>query len=216
MPVFRGSAGARIPYTFSMLCESCGEREATFHEVVVRQGKVGERHLCELCARRAAAEGMSQTGASPAESPAETVEKLVTGLVLGKHAPAPATPKVSTCPDCGLTYAQFRDRELLGCATCYDAFERQLSPLLERTHEGATHHVGKTPRGALERRTAEGGEESVLGDVRERAARIATLRKQLDEALHSEKYERAAILRDEIHKLSSGTGAPGDEGDEQA
>lgn len=190
-----------------MLCESCGEREATYHEVVVRQGKMGERHLCELCARRAAAEGMSQTGGAQAPTPAESVQQLVTGLVLGKHAPAPAAPKATSCPECGLTYAQFRERELLGCPGCYDAFERQLSPLLERTHEGATHHVGKTPRGALERRRAEGGEgaeEAVLGDVRERAARIATLRKQLDEALGAEKYERAAILRDEIHRLTGG------------
>ena len=35
-----------------MLCE-CGQREATVHEVVIRQGKKTERHLCEQCARAA-------------------------------------------------------------------------------------------------------------------------------------------------------------------
>ena len=34
---------------------------------------------------------------------------------------------------------------LLGCANDYTVFERDLTPLLQRAHEGATHHVGKVP-----------------------------------------------------------------------
>ncbi|MEM9065220.1 MAG: UvrB/UvrC motif-containing protein [Planctomycetota bacterium] len=105
-----------------------------------------------------------------------------------------------------MTYARFRETELLGCPGCYKAFEPQLTPLLGRTHEGGTHHVGKVPKRALALSRQEGSlqTESVLGDAETRSARIAHLRHLLDQALRAEHYEQAARLRDQIGSLEAG------------
>lgn len=197
-----------------MLCQNCQERDATFHEVVIRQGKAVETHLCEQCVRRAAAEAAGEESGEPVPggeakpdalsgAPKASVQKIMTGMTLGKLAPQPTGPKEDGCPECGLTYKRFKEKELLGCPGCYESFERQLGPLIERTHEGGMHHVGKSPKRAIESSDEDAGEK-LLGGMRERSARIATVRRQLEEALNAEKYERAAILRDEIHKLTGG------------
>jgi len=53
------------------------------------------------------------------------------------------------CPNCGMTFNVFKHKGLLGCETCYHAFERVLTPLLSRAHEGGTHHTGKCPTSDL-------------------------------------------------------------------
>lgn len=186
-----------------MLCDECGEREATIHEVIIRNGQRSEKHMCERCAQ------------SSGLGPKSPVGGIVQGLVASTPS-APAKPKQPTCDVCGLTYSAFRDSELLGCPSCYTSFESQLTPLLGRTHEGGTHHVGKTPKRALEvSRSRSGAEaEQVLGDAETRAARVAHLRRQLDQALKGEHYEQAARLRDEIHSIETGRQVRRDEGPE--
>lgn len=163
-----------------MLCQ-CGEREATIHEVIIRNGRKVERHLCEVCAKLA---GMD----APAGS--QTVITQTTFV----QGPA--------CESCGTSLAEFKHTGLLGCAACYRRFETQLGPLLERAHEGGSHHVGKVPKRLLEALKQAGNLESLLGDATERAARLGLMRQQLEDALHAEQYERAAKLRDEITKLA--------------
>ncbi|MEM1331755.1 MAG: UvrB/UvrC motif-containing protein [Planctomycetota bacterium] len=172
-----------------MLCHHCNERDATIHEVVIHDGQRAERHLCERCARQLGVVG----GAKPGQ---ETPEM---------H--GPTRPLINACDSCGLTYAEFKDLELLGCPRCYAAFERQLSGLLERTHEGGTHHVGKVPRRALDSSRSGRSLDEVLGDQAEREARLSQLREQLDDAVRSEHYERAGRIRDEIRRISGMSGA---------
>jgi protein arginine kinase activator len=189
-----------------MKCDLC-ENEATVHEVTVKSGVKVEKHLCESCARQ---QGISV-------QPSVPINELITKYVMAHAAPsaAPSAPapsgtaRATVCPTCGTTYAEFRQTGLLGCADCYKAFEAQLSPLLERAHEGATHHVGKLPRRTLAASrlsqgsgTAARGLEAVLGGAEERAKRLTAIRMQLDEAVSSEQYERAAKLRDELRRLS--------------
>jgi protein arginine kinase activator len=172
-----------------MLCE-CGENEATIHEVVIRNGKPYERHLCEACAAK---QGIKT-------SPSVPTGELLAKYVLSKTAkPAQET----ACPECGLTFSEFKQSELLGCPSCYRAFEDKLGPLLERTHEGGTHHVGKIPRHALERSRlggASGSLDELLGNAEAQAERLAALRRKLDEAVTAERFELAAQIRDEIQR----------------
>lgn len=158
-------------------CDRC-DREATVTDTVKVDGKFVELHLCEQCARAA--------GIAVAASP---LEKLMTSFVMQQVAGLASEgerPVVNACPQCGLAYAEFRQKGLLGCPGCYAAFETQLSPLIERAHQGATHHCGKSP--------ARGTPPEQLQQ------RIAALRKQLDDAVRKEQYERAVGLRDEINK----------------
>lgn len=178
-----------------MKCDQC-DQEATVHETRRVHGKTTERHLCQDCARKIGID-IQPTVASP-----ELFEKLLQAAA-GKPAAPATSPTTAKSParkacSCGTTYVEFRKTGLLGCEKCYTTFEAQLGPLLERAHEGGITHIGKLPRRALAGSTP----RPVLGDAAQRAARIAALRKQLEEAVCAEQYERAASLRDELRKLT--------------
>ncbi|MEQ9094777.1 hypothetical protein AY599_11195 [Leptolyngbya valderiana BDU 20041] len=186
-----------------MKCDLC-DAEATVHETQIVNGQVMVRRLCE---RHAAEVGL--TGHASVSVPAGSASVVLSVQQQGSGL---------KCGNCGLSFAAFRQHGLLGCPTCYEAFEDKLSPLIERAHQGGTHHIGKTPKRMLAaaREGDQAAIERVLGGARERAERVALLRKQLEEAIAMEQYERAAALRDELRRLeaeaSSETGGPGPSG----
>jgi len=157
-------------------CDWC-ESKAVITEVVVKNGEKLEQHLCEKCAASA---GIAIQSHSP-------VAQVLSQFVVAHGMAASRQSKQTSCESCGLQFAQFRKEQYLGCPDCYKAFEEDLGPLIERAHEGGTHHVGKVPRG--------------LTGAGERTRRIATLRKQLGQAIEAELFEKAATLRDQIRKL---------------
>jgi len=197
-----------------MKCDQC-DQEATVHELRVVNGKKIETHLCQRCARERGID------AQPTISVPELLHKYL------QHAAEAAKPglasppsvqigKTTACHVCGTGYLQFRQTGLLGCPHCYVAFEHPLSSLLERAHQGGTHHVGKVPRRALTGARAAGPGaqrlEALLGGAAQRAGRLAALRKQLDEAVRAEQYERAARIRDEIRRMQELEGPAPHEG----
>lgn len=180
------------------------------HEVTIRNGVRVERHLCERCA---GAEGAPPQAHSAVSA---VISQIIAGQAQGPAASPAQQPKA--CPTCGMSYSAFRSEGVLGCPDCYHAFEPSLGPLIERAHEGATHHVGKVPgrlRSSAARVPAKGGAD-VGADrgVAEAAQRRAeALRRALSEAVAAEQYERAARLRDELRGLEGeargGAGAGG-------
>lgn len=156
-------------------CDHC-DSEATVHEVTIHQGQKVEKHLCEHCARD---EGIVVQSDAP-------IGELLTKFVIsqGSGSSTKTRKQAPSCPDCGMVFDEFRKSGLLGCSACYETFADQLTPLLERAHDGGATHVGKVPRRA--------------GASIDRQQLIAALRRQLDEAIESEQYERAAQLRDKI------------------
>ena len=200
-----------------MLCERCGERESTIHEVQIKQGQARERHLCEQCASE-----LGLGGAGGGGSVQELMGQLASGEAEvgggesgGAGSRGAATAR--TCGACGISYSEFKQTGLLGCPSCYESFEDRLGPVIERAHEGGTHHVGKLPRRALEasRRRGGDGAEELVGGIEERAARARLIREQLGRAIEQEQYERAAQLRDELGRVGSVEGAE-DAQDDQA
>ncbi len=166
-------------------CDHC-EKPATHHSVEIRKGQKIEKHLCDA---HASQEGLT---IKAAHTP---INELLTNFVKlhsGGAAPAPATDVKCDC--CGLTFAEFREHSLMGCPQCYTAFRTPLAPLLERAHEGAAHHIGKSPRRAFAQ--GEDGER--------RQQQIMVLRKRLSDAVTNEDYELAARLRDEVRKFEEG------------
>ena len=158
-----------------MKCDHC-DKEATVHEVTVEKGKKLEKHLCEQCAQEQGLAVKSHT----------SINALLTKYVMSSASTQQDAARVC-CEGCGMDYAEFRQHGLLGCPECYTSFEEQLGPLLERAHEGGTHHIGKTPRRS--------------GGSVDRQHMLAGLRRQLSEAVAAEHYERAAELRDAMRTM---------------
>ena len=97
-------------------------------------------------------------------------------------------PAVSpqACPACGMSIADFKKTSLMGCDECYNTFESHLEPLVSRIQTG-TQHVGKAPINA--------------GLDVDRQLTLQRLMRELDMAVSSEHYERAAELRDELRRV---------------
>jgi len=162
-------------------CERCS-KPATVHLTEISGGKRTEIHLCDACAQEA---GYVQQAHVP-------INELLNQF-LKAHAQVPDTP-VTSCPDCGLTWQEFKDSGLLGCAKDYDLFEAQLKGVVERAQQDATHHTGKVPLRAAGVKRAE-------DPVKLRQAELARLRKDLARAVAEESYEKAARLRDQIKTM---------------
>lgn len=172
-----------------MMCERCGVRSATVHKVRVENGVKTERHLCEACARETGelAE-FSSVGPGLFGSTFEELMKSFFELPTLERLPAGHPRARVTCPNCGLSWSDFRRLGQLGCSQCYATFQEELIPVLKRLH-GATEHTGKRPK--------ERGESA-------RRRELARLREELQQAIEAEQYERAAELRDRIRVLERG------------
>ena len=159
-----------------MLCENCNERPATFHLVEIVDDEKREVHLCEECARE-------KKVALPASL---SLNDILSSLVEA-HAEkdVPELNDVS-CPNCEMTYAEFKQQGRLGCPRDYTVFKKGLLPFIERI-QGATQHRGKMPQRAA--------------DDTGQAAELMRLRRELNAAVASERYEEAARLRDKIREL---------------
>jgi protein arginine kinase activator len=162
-----------------MKCETCS-KQATVHLTEIKNGKKIEKHLCEQCA--AQSEGLSTKSHMP-------INELLTNFVMNHTGLANKPTESLACPHCGITWAEFRQSGLLGCEHDYATFEKEMTPLLQRAHDGAAHHVGKVP-------TRRGGS----GVPVKRTADASKLRKELARAVETEDYERAAKLRDQIRQ----------------
>lgn len=158
-----------------MKCENCNN-PATVHLTEIKAGKKLEKHLCESCA--AQLEGIGTKTHTP-------INELLTNFVMAHTGTAKET--TLQCENCAITWAEFRQSGLLGCMNDYKVFERELAPLIQRAHEGATHHVGKVP-------VRKGGSTAPT----KRKTDTEKLKKDLQKAIDEEDYERAARLRDQI------------------
>ncbi len=161
-----------------MKCQNCNN-SATVHLTEIKAGKKIEKHLCEQCA--AQNEGLPVKSHMP-------INELLTNFVM-QHSGLQKEAGTA-CEYCGITWSEFRQNGLLGCAHDYTLFERDLTPLLQRAHEGANHHIGKVP-------TRRGGS----GVPMKRQVDLVKLRRELGKAIEAEDYERAAKLRDQIKQV---------------
>lgn len=102
------------------------------------------------------------------------------------------------CPECGTTFARFRETGRFGCAHDYKAFGAHIGALLQSIHK-ARSYTGKVPGG--ERQVREG----VLLDE------LMLTQEALERAIEREDYEEAARLRDQIRRLNRKPGERGSE-----
>jgi protein arginine kinase activator len=163
-----------------MKCQHC-EKPATFHITEVL-GPDGPQvmHLCEEHARVFLTQGSTNPSASVAGA-------LVKQLKLGASS-ATAESDQKECPVCGISFFEFRNSGRLGCPYDYTHFQQELEPLLTNIHDGI-EHVGKRPHRV-----------AVSADSQ---AELIQLRRQMEEAIEREDYEKASEIRDAIKRLES-------------
>lgn len=170
-----------------MNCEKCKQNPATVHVTHINNGEKVELHLCEECAK--------ESNQLNFETPI-SFQNFFQGLLDMSQG---GTSKIQQynghkrqmlqCPVCHMTYEEFRKTGKIQCAACYDTFGEQLDTVLKSLH-GSNRHTGKLPKKAKE------------GLLLKRA--IDELRRQLNESIEQEEYEKAAELRDKIRILEKG------------
>jgi protein arginine kinase activator len=191
-----------------MTCDICGKNSATVHLTEIIDDQMNELHLCEECAHKKSAQMEQQFGLSD----------LLAGLAGYEKQKDDKEGLSLKCPNCGMTFKDFKKIGRLGCGECYAAFRSFLGPLLKRIH-GSNLHCGKTPVSRIAKLTRKktelrsAGVASTPGGVREanatsrpvgKADNVQALRILLQKAVETEAYEEAARLRDQIKELEKG------------
>ncbi|MCI0650428.1 MAG: UvrB/UvrC motif-containing protein [Planctomycetes bacterium] len=161
-----------------MICEVCREALATVHLTEIVNNSKKEIHLCESCAQ--------QKGVAIHAQVKNLSIPEFFGHLVETRSPETAGGKEPQCPECGMTYRQFRSGGKLGCPHDYTIFRQELEQLLEKIH-GSTQHKGKVPKR--------------MGNLLGRDQEIADARAALQAAVKNEEYEKAAALRDRIYEL---------------
>jgi protein arginine kinase activator len=179
-------------------CEKCGRGSAAI--TYTEYGEQGSRKLriCASCARELGFDVPPETGCAedaPADVPvAKLVGILGIEAVIQAAAGRAEPDDPRECPSCGMTANELRKEPLFGCPVCYETFHESLDALFRRIH-GAVAHRGRVP----------GGGTAGIVDVE-------ALRRELEDALAREDYERAARLRDRLRQARA-PGGPETTGD---
>jgi len=163
-----------------MLCQICKKSVATVRYTEIVEGETTEIYICQECAKKDDKE----------ISPNFGMPSLANLASQNLTMPLSMTDMNSVCDTCGETYFDLVHSGQLGCPQCYETFGNSLKLLFERAH-GATQHVGKVPKGRA---------------ASPNVARVKLMRYRglLQKAVHDERYEDAARLRDLIKGVESG------------
>ena len=119
---------------------------------------------------------------------AALAQQMAQQMAIGQTAEELASLDQQACPVCGITFFEFRSQGRLGLPARLRRFKTQLEPLILNIHgEASTWASGRAAaRPDSERRT-----------------QLIRLRREMKEAIESEKYERASELRDEIRRIET-------------
>jgi len=159
-----------------MVCSACGQNEATIHLTEILNNQMVEIHLCEACADQKGTDFKVHFD----------FNKLLASLAdFGAELKAEEGHRMA-CRACGMTAEEFGRTGRLGCAECYQMFERLLLPLLKRVQRDV-RHLGKVPQRA--------------SGAAKRSVTLRELYERLQKCIEAEAFEEAAGIRDEISRL---------------
>ncbi|MBQ7202588.1 MAG: UvrB/UvrC motif-containing protein [Eubacterium sp.] len=167
-----------------MKCTHCNERQANTHIKRIINGKREEMHLCSECAKELGV--MSDFEFEPF-----SMDSFFGNLLgAGAHA-LNQLAGIDRCTYCGTTFNDVINSGQVGCAHCYDKFENELAPSIEKLH-GKTKHIGKSVT-----YTEEADDKKPEPKLSEKEQ----LKAELKLAVQEQRFEDAAVLRDKINAL---------------
>ena len=158
-----------------ILCEKCKKNVATVHLTEIHSGKKEEKHLCEECAQ-----SMHLT-----QKHTISISDLI-GALMEKGPRRGSGKKGRACPECGITFGEFRNKGRLGCPHDYEFFKEEFDER-SMTTRMIIHYERQVPRG--------------YGDADIRHNELIRLKARLKKAVQAENYEEAACIRDKMKEL---------------
>jgi protein arginine kinase activator len=176
----------------SVFCQKCQKEAAIVHVTEInKEGGKLELHLCEECAK--------DQGVPALQSPSvfalfkELMEKTNTV----------SRTRDRQCPQCGMSFGEFKAKGRFGCAHDYEVFLSRVIPLLERIH-GASEHVGEADAAAAHKAGVPAGAVAAAAAApvtQQTAGELKRLKRDLQRVIKNEEYEEAARIRDRIQTL---------------
>ena len=178
-----------------MICDECGNNSAIFSVTISSGGEITNKHLCADC--------MKKMEASFSQGNVHGFLSSILSMLSTNQ-----TDSKPVCSHCGLRYSDFERTGKLGCAGCYQDFQKELSPMLQRIH-GCTQHIGRIPDDFHPSQQTndepstesenENAQELLTSQAVER--QLEALRQKMEEAVAVENFEAAAQYRDEIRAI---------------
>lgn len=160
-----------------MKCEICNENLAVIQLTQIIDGESIETNICESCASK--------------NTNLNILGNFDLGnifKILGNSEDFNEEKNEKHCSNCNINYSEIINRGKIGCPQCYIDFEKEFEELFKSMY-GRDKHIGKTPSKFKNRLKEE--------------IKIENLQRELDEAVKTENYEKAAVLRDEIRHLKN-------------
>lgn len=168
-----------------MLCQICNKNKATITIVKIVGDNKTEFKVCPECANSLLGNSISYLSFSQNDIKELLDNYLSTFLLDQEGKRTTGFPPELSCSNCGYTYNEFIQTGKLGCSQCYECFRDHINPLLNRLH-GHSQHIGIVPLAFQEH----------LNSLK----KIKEIRKELQQAIVKEEYEKAAKLRDMIRE----------------
>ena len=155
-----------------MLCTNCKKENASFFFSQTINGVKNSVALCKNCSAKLS---NSSVGAGIFEPFYMTNQS------------SPYQNQNKKCSLCGLEFADIKKLGKVGCSECYNSFSSELNEIIKQIH-GNAKHQGRPPDAKPDIQNPSKSDEEVL-------------REELNQAIISENYEEAAIIRDKIKAL---------------
>ena len=170
-----------------MLCERCKKNMANVHITKILKGVKQELNLCEKCAKET---DEFNLGVNMSLPNGFTFQNVLSGIMDYINQPVESGIRdENACLSCGTTYSDFKKSGLLGCSECYKNFNETLTPVIKRV-QGNLEHIGKIPK------------KSGKGLMEKK--KLIQLKEDLQKAIATEEYEKAASIRDIIREIQKG------------
>lgn len=163
-----------------MKCTNCKKNDANTHVKKVVNGVREEMHLCEECAQKLGI--IDEINAS-----AFDVNSIFDDFFNDSASAINQLIGIDRCPNCGISINEIINIGKVGCSECYNKFYDRLLPSIGKMQTG-TKHLGKVIS------YSEDEEKTNQYSIKD-------AKKALKIAIKEQRFEDAAVLRDQIKEM---------------
>lgn len=175
-------------FVSAMQCDFCDSKATVFFTQII-DGVSKKTNLCDSCANEQGVTDLDGFLLPHIDFPESEPDDDTQHDLPDTHSSLVMDDK-TCCPDCGFAFDDLKKTGRLGCSGCYQFFLAEIKHNLAGMHKG-TSHTGRVPLGMVE--------------AFQQRRQLDALRKEMEEAISGEDYEKAAKLRDQISQIEEKT-----------